>query len=184
MKKIAVLIVISVLIITAQAQENFKWDEVIEQKGTKDELFSKAKLVLAQIYNDSEHVSRNTDKDAGIILSKPKTKVLLSFGMSYVDYYFEYELTLMVKDGRYRVLIDNVNCTNAYSSDGSRIKWREGVPVSTTYPFPESKNNMKTYGLKAKKYFELMKPLRANLQNIFDRIKAEMQKESIINDEW
>jgi len=184
MKKIIASIIVMFTIISLQAQENFKWDEVIEIKGTKDELFSKAKLVLAQIYNDSEHVSRNTDKDAGIILSKPKTIVYLSGGMSNIKYVFEYELTIMVKDGRYRILINSINNPFVYGPNGNSIPSRANVIVSTVYPYENAKNWYERKGLKPNKYFELLKPLRDKLQNIFNSIKEEMQKETIINDDW
>ncbi len=183
MRKIVLLSIIVFISISIKAQENFEWDKIIEIEGTADQLFSKAKMVLASDFNDSENVTRNSDKEAGVIFVKAQETVYKSFSMYGLTFYFQYELTILVKENKVRINLKNVNNFKVLSQDYQTLPYRR-VPVSTTYPAANDKEGKKKFGLKAKQYFEVMKPLRNQLQDVFDMIVKDLQADNIINDDW
>lgn len=184
MKKLITLIVLAFVAFTSQAQENFVWDTIIDLPGTQDELFSKAKMVLAQDFNDADNVTRNTDKEAGVILIKAQETVTIQQGFNYSTYYFEYQLTILAKDKKLRIILKDTRNTKITRTGSSSISISGNLPVSSTYPALSEKEGKKEFGLNAKKYFEVMKPLHAKLQLVFTRIVADLQKENIIEDDW
>ncbi|PKP29868.1 MAG: hypothetical protein CVT99_15450 [Bacteroidetes bacterium HGW-Bacteroidetes-16] len=183
MKRLTTLIIFTFIVLMAQSQENFVWDTIIDLQGTKDELFSKAKMVLAQDFNDADNVTRNTDKEAGAILIKAQETVF-THGWFDITYYFEYQLTILAKDGKLRVILKDTRNSKITKVGTQTVTVNGNVPVSSTYPATSEKEGKKEFGLDANKYFEVITPLHAKLQLIFAKIVTDLQKENIIEDEW
>lgn len=68
MKNILYIIFILLTIGMANAQENFEWDIVTEaSEGSKQQLYSQAKLSFAEAFKYAQGVIQNTEREGGII---------------------------------------------------------------------------------------------------------------------
>jgi hypothetical protein len=174
MKKLILIIAIIFSGMLMRAQDNFRWDVVINKSGTKEELYSKAKVVIADVYNSATDVTKNSDKDLGIIQIKAKTSLTFkrNMGFAVITYYYDYSLKLLFKDGKYRMQLNGVSAagTNDY-------RWTY-PQVSFTY------QGMGKTGVSKKQHKEQMEALQNRLDSIISRIIEKMNKEQTINTDW
>lgn len=174
MKKLPLIIAIVFSGIVAQAQDNFKWDVVTNQSGTKEELYSKAKVVIADIYNSATDVIKNSDMHLGIIQIKAKTSLTFkrNMGFAVITYYYDYSLKLSFKDSKYRMELNGVSAagTNNY-------RWTY-PQVSFTY------QGMGKTGVSKKQHKEQMEALQHKLNTIIRMIGEKMDQELSVNNDW
>lgn len=155
-------------------KKDFEWDIVTRQSGTKEHLFSKAKVAISNIYNSSTDVIKNSDKDLGIIQIKAKTSLTLkrNMGFAVITYYYDYSLILSFKDGRYRMELNGVtaNGTNDY-------RWTY-PQVSFTY------QGMGKTGVSRRQHQEQMELLQYKLNSIINRIGEQMNQAISVDNDW
>jgi hypothetical protein len=166
--------------LTLSAQTNFAWDEIIELDGqSKDQIYSKTKLYVADTWKSANDVIQNDDKEAGLILLKGSTMQNLVYQTLDHKYYFSYTIKLYQKDDKARMTIDNVNCTNVIVT--GNYDWAK-PPVADAYP--EDKG-MKLTSMTEKNYLKLMEMLKSDIQLIADKFKSDMVKPlATENDNW
>lgn len=127
------------------------FEKVIETKGTKDQLFIQAKDWVYKTYNSGTSVIEYQDKEAGKIYGEAKTKDLTfnNTGYKIKAGYFKYNITILVKDGKTKIRIDNIT----FTSTGNMGGVRSGADMADDFPsnwmggktkmFVKNWNNMK-----------------------------------------
>jgi|SRR5690606_6259328 len=99
------------------AQENFRWEvvKVVEEK-TKAQLYSQTKMFIAKNWNSANSVIQNDDKEGGNVIIKGVTSMKMrKLGVDYT-YYYDYTMSFFFKDGKYKIIIDGVNCKDVLHS--------------------------------------------------------------------
>lgn len=158
------------------SQTDYKWDEVVETTGTQSDIYSRTKLFVAETWKSAKDVIQNDDKEAGIILLKAKSKQNIVFSLVDHVYYFSYTVKLYQKEGKARIVIEDVVCTDVFVEGG--YSWPL-LPVSDTYP----DKGLKTTGMNEKNYLTIMASLKAELQSIVDKFKVDIAKTSEVESE-
>jgi hypothetical protein len=163
MKKQIVLLVIVIIATVVRGQENFEWKVVIDSlDATKSELFDKTSQFLASNWKSAQDVVQYSDKETGTIIIKGasihKPRV---HGGVYPTFIFNYTAKMQVKDGKARIILSDVYCSDAIAGVYSWPK----MPVSDYYP---EKKGIWVTGLKEKDYTLLMSSLKSELQGIVD----------------
>lgn len=169
MKNLLLFLVTFLLINNVSGQTNFKWEKSDSIPKTKSQIYTDTKLFIAQTWQSSKEVIQNDDKDGGVILIKG-ISVKNASGLMYssFEYIFEYTLTFKMKDGKYKIILDNVYCKSAYAgSDHRSIRQLE---PSNEIPYPN-----KTGELSNKKAVEIMTLLNHELQSIVDAYVAYLK---------
>ncbi|MBK9928822.1 MAG: DUF4468 domain-containing protein [Saprospiraceae bacterium] len=113
--------------------------------GSKEELFSKFKIWIAQTYKSGKAVTQSEDRAAGNIIISP------IFHSEYHDAIgkrcggnFSYDLTVTTKDNKYRVIVNNISWDN----DGTGLigfgkAFYEEINPSNWSSFMSKKHNWK-----------------------------------------
>lgn len=182
MKKLLLILPLLFFLNSAFSQTNFVWDSVYTSKSTKDQLFSKAKLAIAEVYRSANSVIQNSDQEAGIILLKGS--VVLNrkenLGAISITHVFSYTLKVMVRENRYRVMIDNVY--NSEIHDNATMSHYIIIPVEDESN--QYRMSKKGYLISNKKHAILMSQLKTDLQAVFNQIPIEMNKDLIDDSNW
>jgi len=175
--KLIILFLITPLTLTF-AQDNFKWDEVIlVDSVTKDNLYSKTKIFIADTWVSSNDVIQLDDKEGGVIVLKCKNRQNMVFQLNDHIWYFNYTVKLYIKDNKVRITIDEVYCSYARCQS---YDWPK-MPVADAYP---EKKGLVLTGLSKEKYNTLMLKLKSELQSVVDSYKTNMVNKSIDNSGW
>lgn len=184
MKKIILTITCLLFLNLSYGQKNFVWDSVYITKGTKIELFSKAKLVVAEVYNSANDVIQNNDPDAGIILLKGSTTLDRSenLGVITINHVFTYTLKIMVKDDKYRIVLNDIYNSKVFDNS-STPGYFIPIPVSEE-SIGFKRSSKKGYAISNEKHAILMSQLKIKFQILFRRISEEMNKDLIDNSGW
>lgn len=157
---------------TLLAQENFKWDEIIDPiPFTKNDIYAKTKAFMLSTWKKKTDVVEDDDKAAGLIMLKSTTSIELKWTKEYV---FQYTVTFKMKDNKARIIIENVYCKDAYSG----VNPIDTPPILDKYP--EEKGKKET-GLKKDDYENLMALLRTELTQIKEKYKKEITQ---TEDDW
>lgn len=137
-----ILILLLLFTFNLNAQNDLSQTMVVYCDGTKDELFTKAKNVIIEAYNDPQHVMQHIDKRGESITVKaafPYHQSRHIFGGSDLTKgEIEYILTIQFKDGRYRYEVKNfyhkadrsfgyITSGQAPNVRGTHKKWRANV---------------------------------------------------------
>jgi hypothetical protein len=172
MKKLFTLLFFFSLCAINFAQTNFKWEATDSTAKTKTQIYADTKLFIAQTWNSAKDVIQNDDKESGVILLKGLTTVSIPvMGLTISTYDFGYTIQFRMKDGKYRITIDNVSCDRATSSNsGSHIS-----PISL-----EGYRGMwKGDCMSEKKYNELIDKLKTNLTALVLSYQTSMKKPTV-----
>jgi len=159
-------------------QADFKWDVIIEPlDNTKDELYSKTKLFIAEMWKSAQDVIQSDDAESGVVLVKGITVQNLFFQMNDHRWTYAYTIKFMMKDKKCRIIIDNVYC------DAARCGIHEWphMPVSDKYP---EEKGLKTTGVNEVRYLELMAKLKTDLQTIVNSYSDYVRKPLIEDADW
>jgi hypothetical protein len=155
-----VSILLAIIAQGAFAQTNFKWDIVIDSlEGSKQELYLKTKQFIAETWKSSKDVIQNDDSISGVVLVRAKSAQTLFYDLNNHDWVFTYDVKFMIKDGKCRIIIDDVYCISARVG---AYNWPL-PPVQDEYPTekPWRKTN-----LSKKNYLKLMAQLKTELNQI------------------
>ena len=174
--KLAFIVVASMMSLNAISQVNFEWDMIDTTTLDKEPLYNSTKLFILENWKSGKDVIHEDNKEGGLILVKATNEQEFSYQMEQYKYEFTYNVQFRFKEGKYRVIIDNVVCIH-----GQRT-WAElpPVPVGDEYP----KNGPMVTRLSKKKYLELMNNLRQVLQDVVDNYGAYLNKENTSNNDW
>ena len=167
MKKVAMILSILVLFITNSfAQENWKWELTDSTAKTKTQLYADTKLFIAEAWNSAKDVIQNDDKETGVVLVKGLTDATVNSLMTSVTYWFSYTAKFQMKDGKYRITIDNLSCSD--------------VTTTSTSPFaPLSLDGYRGAfkdGLTEKNYNKVIEALKLNITNLVAGYQTAMKK--------
>lgn len=185
------LIILTLAILLANvslSQDNFKWDKVDSVNKTKDQIYSDTKLYVAQ--NLSTPI--NDDKDGGIILVKGELKELITYGISPYTYYYNYNVTFLMKDNKVKILLNNVVCnrTEVCKACTYRIPC---IPPFEGENYPDVSESLSNIlqgndrggnfaNLSKKKQRELMLNLKNDLQLVIDNYLKSIKTQSVTKD--
>ena len=140
------------------AQENFKWEKIDSVPGkTKDQIYSDTKMFIATTWKSAQNVIQNDDKDGGMILVKGVSIQNQYFIMNDHRYVYDYTVTFLQKDGKYKIVIGDVTNTDAKCQ---QYTWPLIQPVD--------KVEKRTGGMPMDKCNTMMTDLKAELQGIVD----------------
>lgn len=169
MKKVILLICGSLIFAASFGQANFIWEKTDSIPMTKSQLYSATKMYIAEVWKSAKDVIQNDDKETGVILIKGK-----SLQMQYI---YDYSVTFRMKDGKYKVTVDNVICSSVHVV--SQYQATRLIEPSDKIPYP-----YKTGGLSRKRVGEIMQSLKAELQAIVDGYVIYVKKASSKNNNW
>jgi len=162
MKKQIVLLAIVIIATAVRGQENFEWKVVIDSlDATKSELFDKTSQFVASNWKSAQDVVQYSDKETGTIIVKGLNKQTMKWHTVYPNWIFSYTVKFQVKDGKARIIISDVICSDAYCGIN---KWPILQPTES---YPKKKGFWKT-NLKENEYNSLMDSLKSELQGIID----------------
>lgn len=109
MKKVLLLAFMSVLFQTIKAQEPLSFEKVIKVDSiSKDKIHSVIKEWFA-LNSNSKHTLEVDDRNTGLIIANLSTDYNSIKGFFYDVYrgYIKYKIKIQIKDGRYKVTVDN-----------------------------------------------------------------------------
>lgn len=90
----------------AKTKEILFTEVVNVDSSTAKELYSRAKLFVADAYKSSKSVTDLNDDEAKIILIKPMMKVAYKDFLTNIPYYVQYQMKIECKDNRYRYSVE------------------------------------------------------------------------------
>ena len=157
MKRITLLLITLFIAISIQAQENFKWDKVIDVPSVSgDELFLKAKKYIGSING-----TQFSDEKNRIVYSKVKISGKYQHSkIVFNNVFFLYDLVILVKDNKIRLIAENVICS----------EWKyKNMPALDFFPGDD-------FNLEVDKYVPLMKDLKVNIDQSFKDIELIMNE--------
>jgi hypothetical protein len=104
---------------------------------TKDEIYNRAKRMFSKMFKDSRDVLELDDKEAGTLIGNGNTEILWKtdgiLGM-VVSIRLWFTVTIDVKDGKYRVTLNNFeNETDAFRSGSTYVKGTR-YPIEQAFP--------------------------------------------------
>ena len=124
--KLAVLTFVLLLSLTAFSQDKsgpgavpvkdgvvtFTMINQVEGK-TKSQLYSSAKIIIADVFRSAKDVIQSDDKESGIMICKGNTKIQNALTTDLM----EFTLKIACKDGRYKIDLYNITLTLGYGDD-------------------------------------------------------------------
>ena len=161
-------------------QSNFKWEKIYSVSKSKSEIYSLTKMYIAETWKSAQNVIQNDDKEGGIILVKGVHQQNAKFMGGVYVYVYNYSMAFRIKEGRYKVSLEDVHCKRAYMQSS-------GNPISTYLdPFegdncPET-GTLANPGLPKKKAIIMMAELKKELQALFDTYPIYLNKNLKEND--
>ena len=158
---------------------NFTWDKTDSVGKSKSQIYSDTKMFIAETWKSAQAVLQNDDKESGIVLIKGTILIEERFMSWTYKYYYGYNVTFKMKDNKYKIIIDNVYCDNAYVTD------TRNSPVLKVDPF-EGDNCPKlglATSLPRNALINMMPKLKKKIDNIVIEYADYMQKPSA-SDDW
>jgi hypothetical protein len=156
------------------AQTNFKWEKVDSISKTKAQIYSDTKMFIAEYWKSAQNVIQNDDKEAGMILVKGLYSKDIFFLLNAHNYTYSYTVKFLMKEGKYKIIIENVNCVSA-TCNGT-IKWPLVEPTENT--------SESIGGVPSKRLAEIMVSLKTDLQGIVDSYEKYIKTPSSSNGDW
>lgn len=155
------------------AQTDFKWDKVDSLAKTKAQIYSDTKMFIAEFWKSAQNVIQNDDKENGMILVKGVSSQNYNFMLYPHNYKYTYTVKFLMKEGKYKLVIDNVSCISA-SCEGN--VWPLIEPTENTTKM--------VGGMPAAKLTEMMASLKKELQGIVDRYGKYIKTPSATKENW
>jgi len=173
MKKLFLSGVLFFIVSYSFAQKDFQWDVIDTISKTKSEIYTDTKLFIAETWNSAQSVIQNDDKEGGVILVKGITKVSTFFQLNPHDYTYKYTVKFFQKEGRFKIVLDEVHCTSAL------CQMNEWPKVEPTEDYSK-----KVGGVPTKRLEPMMIELKANLQAIVDAYLIKIKNPSVKANDW
>ncbi len=180
MKKIILTNSAILLIALGFAQANFKWEKIDSAAKTKAQIYSDTKMFIAEYWKSAQNVIQNDDKDAGMILVKGNiNESTTSVGVGVpVEWHYSYTIKFLIKEGRYKIVIENVNCESSIWYGKPNLV--DCLAPCDSCDFP----GFGRTGLNKAKYVELLTSLKNDLQSIVDSYEKYIKTPSVSNGDW
>ena len=180
MKKL-ILSIVMLVSLTTFGQTNFKWEKIDSIPKTKDQIYSDTKVFIAEQWNSAKDVIQSDDKEGGIIVLKGLSQKNLAYATVTYNYTYSYIVKFMSKDGKVKIVIDNVHCQsmsfNGKEYPNQKIEPFDGdVCLDPNCGKPNSKLGNKVV--------IMMGELRAELQGIVDSYEKYIKTTSTTKDGW
>ena len=170
--------------------------QVFEVEGkSKDEIHSIINQWVAENYNSANDVIQMNDKEAGTIIVKGVTnitiknlvgKILLKnnpYVTEYVDIPIEYTLTVNIRDGKYRLILDTVDNYDL-STEGISDNVAAAIKKNLTdIPYVNAKKEQKLIDASLEQVVLTKKELRDFISDIGMTISNYIVKFNN-NDDW
>lgn len=143
---------------------------------SKEELFLRAKLAVQKSFASSKMGASNHDAKEGIVsinnyydISDMSTAGFLFSSKSITDqYFFNAFLSILVKDGRYKIKMEIPEYTYGYSSKNEYYNFKSNV-----MPISRIANRKK---VNKRQRIRVLKTLNEKMLITFDMIKKEMER--------
>lgn len=168
MKKIILLLILFPAVCFGQV--NYQWEELIEPVKNdtglkpKSQIYSETKLFIAENWKSANEVIQSDDKETGIILIKGAYIWEAFWQYNTHTYIFNYNVKFLMKDGKCKIVIDNVENTFV------NFNWPKLQMCDNCYP------GYWKSSLKEERYNEIMASVKSNLQAIVDSYKVSISK--------
>lgn len=156
-------------------KETFTWEVTDSVHKTKPQIYSDTKLFIAEMWKSAQSVIQLDDKEGGQILIKGIQTQQTMIVIADVEYIFSYTIKFLMKEGKYKMIIDNVQSTSVYYN--KIYKWPV-IGICDGCDKPDKQ------GISKKKYNLIISNLKENLQNIVNSYELTMKKESLITKDW
>ncbi len=92
------------------SQINFNWDKVDSIPKTKTQIYTDTKIFISNQWNSAKDVIQSDDKEGGVIVVKGLSQKTISYAAATYNYAYSYIVKFMIKDGKVKIVIDNVHC--------------------------------------------------------------------------
>ena len=159
---------------------NFKWESIDTINKTKDEIYTLSKVFISSMFNEPDRVIKVDDKESGIIIIKGKLTIMGIAGWFITggDYYYNFTLSLYIKDNKYKIIIEDVNYDKtilSYKIYNNKIQPFENGN------YPSIINNAKL----DKKHLDIMmSELKMKLASIIISYSKDVRKIANTKDDW
>lgn len=90
---------------------NVVYEVVDTVRGTKSELYIKAKTWMIHAFKDAKEVIQSDDKETGEIIGKGSFRYSYTYFMTLIPGVARFTITLSLRDGKYRAIIRDFNMT-------------------------------------------------------------------------
>jgi len=120
------LYIVSIFFFTSASAQNckiptnelgkFEISEVVEVAYSKEEITNAALLAVADFANDPNNITKFRDVEASIFISEIAAKVKTTIGFGN---YFYFNLKMEVKEGKYRMTANYLDCLFFVTADTS-----------------------------------------------------------------
>lgn len=174
MKKASLIFVIVMIatICYGQNSQNYKWELTDSISKTKNQIYSDTKLFIAETWNSSRDVIQMDDKENGLILLKGVSGITITYNLGVITttYYFAYTVKFLMKDNKYRITLDNVNCNDVTTTCTTN------VPPLSLDGYRGLKDNISKAN-----YNKVMDDLKSNLSNIVSSYQGYINKPTVID---
>jgi hypothetical protein len=169
--KKGLILVVSILTTTVFGQQfEMSLDKTFESNETKNDLYLKAKVFIAERFKSASDVIQLDDKENGMLLIKGSIKETFIFQLSSLDYYFSFTMKIYIKENKYRVVVSDVyNSLAPYKHNTLLINKYRGA-------FADN--------LTKNKYWDLMESLSKNLNSFVTSFENHMSKQPSIKEGW
>lgn len=181
MKKYLIAIVLALTSVNLWAQENFKWDIITESSKNQEQLYSDVKSYINEIWQASGKELVQEDETKGFLLCKSDIQITRGPKIGPRVYTFELNTKFYVKDGKHRIVVDNVFCTSSVMSGVDLYMDMPKPPVADAYPDEKGK---KQTGMTKKMYTNLMNILKSEIQKNVDGYLKYMSSDTQIDTDW
>ena len=118
------------------ATKDYRYEEVVQVKdnANKSTLYKRAKSTIIGLFGSQTNIIQNEDTSQGFIIAKVYSNVQTKglFETDIRDAKVLYTLTMQIKDGKYRYVIDNINLKYTYLTYHTEKDPKKGVTGVTT----------------------------------------------------
>lgn len=173
MKKIFCLSIVFCLVTNVFGQAGFKWEKVDSVAKTKSQIYSDTKLFIAKTWKSAKDVIQNDDKESGVILIKGSCVQAFNKNLGFcpMEYVYDYMVTFKIKEGKFKIILDNVHCSSAHGGGGTQYQSINPIEPSDEIPYP-----FRTWGaISKKRAAEIMINLKSELQAIVDSYLTDIK---------
>jgi hypothetical protein len=168
MKNLVTVIIMVISSLLSFGQNTIDKDVIFESTKNKDLLYTNAKMFIAENFKSANDVIQLDDKENGVILVKGVVSENIVVAVQSLTYYFSFTMKIMIKDNKYRIIIENIENTIS--------------PYYSTLLINNFRGSMKD-GIHKSKYEELMLKLSTSIDNIVKTFESSMNKDGV-NIDW
>lgn len=153
------------------AQE-IKWEKTDSVSKTKAQIYSDTKLFIVDYWKSSKDVTQHDDKDGGIIMVKGLTEAKASVGLSQLIFYYSYTVKFLMKDGKYKIIVQDV----LYHRGPSKAWDPYDLRVQETHP------GLGKSGMSKKAWKTLMSSVKTQMEAIVYSYEKYIKSPSLSSD--